>query len=127
MMTTATVYKLVPADFALSCDTSTPPENTVNDVDLYLLRHGHRWMDTCELRNDLFIQTTQSEGQFIATTSYLALEEYGVGDTLDAAICDLLTSLWDYRQSLEDLEPTLSQSAADDLKELKDLIKALNQ
>ena len=127
MTTTTTVYKLVPADLALSCETSDPPAQAPDDADLYLIRHGHRWMGTCELLGDLFIQTSQSEGQFVAATTYLALEEYGVGSTLEEAICDLLTSLWDYRQSLEELEPTLSQSAAADLEELKTLIKDLNQ
>lgn len=52
-----------------------------------------------------------------------SVQEYGIGETVESAIEDLLTSLSDYRESLEAREEKLAESEANDLAELRRLIR----
>ncbi len=75
-----------------------------------------------ELLNDLDVELHHSQEEALATTS-LPVREYGVGKTFEEAIEDLLTSLSDYYESLEAREERLAEAEANDLAELRRLIR----
>ena len=70
---------------------------------------------------DLFVEIRASSGEVVAVT-YLTLEEYGVSNSAEQAIPDLLTSLSDYYESLVSREERLAPSAREDLAKLRHLI-----
>ena len=95
--------------------------NPALDKGLYFIRAGHSWDGCWELDADLHIEVnTSSEEAAIVTC--LNLQEYGMGDSLESAITDLLTSLSDYYQSLESREANLAPSAIKDLHMLRRLL-----
>ena len=82
----------------------------------------YSWDDSWELIADLPIEVSASRKETLATIC-LTAQEYGAGDSLEAAIQDLLTSLSDYYESLEAREDRLEPSAGEDLKILRKLIR----
>ena len=60
-------------------------------------------------------------GTLVATC--VSVQEYGIGETVESAIEDLLTSLSDYHESLEAREGRLAESEAKDLAILRQLIR----
>ena len=88
----------------------------------YSILAGHSWDDCWELVSDLHVEIKASDEEEVIAIC-LNLQEYGIGDSLESAIADLLTSLSDYLQSLESREASLSPSAAKDLQILKSLLK----
>jgi hypothetical protein len=70
----------------------------------------------------LFVDVSTTRQQVLATT-YLTVAEYGVGESMDEALVDLLTSLSDYRESLEKREDRLGPPAAADLDKLRKLVQ----
>ena len=89
---------------------------------LYLIPAHYVWDDCWELSKDLIVEAKVSDGETVATIG-LAIEEYGIGDSLKDAVYDLLTSLSDYREALEAREERLGDSALDELKAIRDLIR----
>ena len=87
---------------------------------LFLVTRGRSWKGW-ELTTDLLVEIAASEQEVLATT-YLAIAEYGIGESLEEAVADLLTSLSDYRESLEKREDRLGPPAVDDLERLRKLI-----
>ena len=83
---------------------------------------GRSWDDAWELSIDLPIEFPPSCGEVVVTCSS-KIQEYGIGDSVEAAIMDLLTSLSDYYESLEDHEGRLGPPAEEDLKILRKLIR----
>ena len=96
----------------------SPPGN-----ERYIIRAGHSWDDSWELALDLHLEVNKSETKVVAVTC-LDIQEYGMGDSLESAIADMLTSLSDYYQSLESREAKLAPSATKDLDTLKGLLRA---
>ena len=109
---------LVPSSCSGTESNSHPSPNT----GLYTIPSGHSWDDCWELAADLHIEVNTSPEEIVAVAC-LALREYGIGDSLESAITDLLTSLSDYYQSLESREANLAPSAIEDLHTLRHLIR----
>lgn len=89
---------------------------------LYIVPIAYSWDDTWELPNQLLVDIRASADEILAVT-YLTLEEYGSGSSVQEAITDLLTSLSDYYESLLSREDKLGSRARDDLAKLKELIR----
>ena len=71
----------------------------------------------------LVVSIQSSKLEVVATTFLTStVQEYGVGDSVEAAIADLLTSLSDYHESLRDREARLAPGETGDLASLRDLI-----
>ena len=75
-----------------------------------------------ELLNELPVDLQVSESETLVAACVI-VQEYGIGETFDEAIEDLLTSLSDYYESLEAREDRLAESEANDLAELRQLIR----
>ncbi len=89
----------------------------------YLIPAERTWgSPSWELLNDLNVELHNSKEEALATTS-LPVREYGMGKTFKEAIEDLLTSLSDYYESLESREGRLAEAEANDLAELRRLIR----
>ena len=120
-MSTSRVNKLpvylVPAPKSERKSTS----NSVSGEGSYFIPAGHSW-DTCwELTDDLRVEVNTSAEKTVIVTC-MDIQEYGIGDSLEIAIEDLLTSLSDYLQSLESREEKLESSATEDLRTLRRLL-----
>ena len=90
---------------------------------VYLIPAKRSWgSPSWELLNDLQVELHYSQAEALATTS-LPVREYGVGKTFEEAIEDLLMSLSDYYESLETREERLAEVEANDLAELRRLIR----
>ena len=111
---------LVPSPHSETEQTGNPPSGK----GLYYLPAGHSWDDCWELASDLHIEVNTSQEEIVAVTC-LNIQEYGMGDSLESAIADLLTSLSDYYLSLESREGNLSLSASKDLQTLRRLLDKL--
>ena len=104
-----------------SCGTM-PSGDPTSSKGLHLVPAQHSWGDLWELSIDLLVEVNTSRENVVAVT-YLTVQEYGIGDTLESAIGDLLTSLSDYYQSLESREANLAPSAIEDLRTLRYMIR----
>ena len=98
-----------------------PSGNPTSSKGLYYIPARHSWDDSWELAADLLVEVNTSREEVLAVT-YLAVQEYGIGDSFESAITDLLTSLSDYYQSLESREAKLAPSSVEDLEALKRLL-----
>ena len=87
-----------------------------------LLPAGYSWDDSWELARDLGIEVQTSEQEIVALAR-LADGEYGIGSNLREAVYDLLTSMSDYLGALQSRENGLSESAATELKALRELVR----
>ena len=76
-----------------------------------------------ELVSDLSVEIQIWEEDEVVAVTNLSTEESGGGDTEEEAIFDLVTSLSDYRESLEAHGSRLGPSEAEDLKILHRLIR----
>lgn len=74
------------------------------------------------MSTSLMVNIEVSEQGWLATTYLAELAEYGFGTSQEDAISELLTSLSDYRVSLEKREERLGPSAKDELTKLRGLI-----
>ncbi len=88
----------------------------------YVIPAQRLWDGAWELTADLLIEAATSEKEAAAVT-LLTVQEYGAGASLSDAVEDLLTSLRDYRQSLEAREGKLGPSAEEDLQALRALLR----
>ncbi|MDE2937423.1 MAG: hypothetical protein OXR67_00675 [Chloroflexota bacterium] len=87
-----------------------------------LLSAGYSWDDSWELARDLRIEVQTSEQEIVALAG-LADGEYGVGSNLREAVYDLLTSMSGYLDALQSRENRLSESAATELKALREVVR----
>ncbi len=67
---------------------------------------------------DLRIEVNPSSEEVVIVTC-LNLHEYGIGDSLESAVADLLNSLSDYYECLESREANLGPVAIEDLHKLR--------
>lgn len=74
------------------------------------------------LASDLVVEVKMTGSAIVAI--HHGVDEYGIGDTVDAAIEDLLTSLADYRLSLEKREDRLADKPRRDLDTLRKLLES---
>ena len=122
-MTASKIHKLpdylMPYTDSGAESTGNPPSGKGR----YLIHAGHPWDDCWELADDLNIEVDTTPEDAVTVTC-LNLQEYGIGDSLESAITDLLTSLSDYYQSLESREANLAPSARKDLEILRRLVHA---
>ena len=88
---------------------------------LYLVLRQSSWDEAWELQHDLLVEIRTSWEEVVAST-YLTVQEYGVGPSLETGIQDLLTSLSDYYQSLQARGDRLGPSEVEDLQRLRSLI-----
>ena len=75
---------------------------------------SHSWDNGWELASDLHIEVNMSQEEAVAV-SCSESQEYGVGNSLESAIADLLTSLSDYYDSLDSRQGNLAEPAVRDL------------
>ena len=92
---------------------------------IYLVPQGYAWDDSWRLASDLLVQVCSSWKDVVATT-YLTVQEYGAGDSFEEAIFDLVTSLSDYRQSLEARQQRLGPAESEDLRLLQELLEPIS-
>lgn len=90
---------------------------------LHVIPSDCRWDGDWELTADLVVEIQASGEEVLAVSHHLTVEEYGEGASVEEAVQDLLTSLSEYRESLEDREARLGLSAADDLAKLRGIIR----
>ena len=90
---------------------------------LLLLHAGHSWENKWELVNYLLVQIEASFQEILAVT-FLEVKEFGAGNSVEEAVLDLLTSLSDYYQSLEQRNARLGPGGLEDLERLKCLIRS---
>ena len=74
------------------------------------------------MARDLRIEVQTSEQEIVALAG-LADGEYGVGSNLREAVYDLLTSMSGYLDALQSRENRLSESAATELKALREVVR----
>ena len=120
-MTTPGTHKLPSYLVPSPCSDTESNSDIASNKGLYIIPYGHTWDDCWELAADLHIEVGASPEEVVVTC--LDLQEYGTGDSLESAITDLLTSLSDYRLSLESREANLAPSASKDLRILRRLVR----
>ena len=98
-----------------NCFSAIPP-----GTGLLLIPKKRTW-EGWTLASDLMVEIKTSDQEVLATT-FLTVAEYGSGSSMEDAVDDLLTSLSEYRESLERREERLGQSAVDDLAKLRKLL-----
>ena len=89
-----------------------------------ILPAHYSWDNAWELVTDLPIEIQIWEDEVVAVAN-LSTEEAGGGDTEEEAIFDLVTSLSDYREWLEDHEAKVGPTETEDLKILRRLIRPI--
>ena len=90
---------------------------------LHVIPSDCSWDDDWELTADLVVEIQASGEEVLAVSHHLTVEEYGEGASVEEAVQDLLTSLSEYRESLEEREARLGVSAATDLAKLRGIIR----
>ena len=81
------------------------------------------WTGDWELTQGLVVNFQTTSDGVIAVPQLEGINEYGEGNTLGAALLDLLTSFAEYRESLEEREERLHQSAVEELAILRGLVR----
>lgn len=99
------------------------PEDTDAGREGHVIPSGYSWDGSWELAGDLVVEIQTSGDEVLAVAHQLAIEEYGAGPSLEEAVQDLLTSLSEYRESLEEREAKLSAPAVADLAKLRSIIR----
>jgi hypothetical protein len=124
MSTTADTYNLTfnapppPASEPVMMDKVGIAESSET---IYFIPRGYSWDNAWCLAIDLLVQVCASWEEIVATT-YLTVQEYGLGTSFEEAIYDLMTSLSDYRQSLESRRDRLGPRESADLAKLHRLL-----
>ena len=93
------------------------------DKVLHVIPSDCSWDDDWGLTADLVVEIQTSGEEVLAVSHHLTVEEYGEGASVAEAVQDLLTSLSEYRESLEVREARLDTSAAADLAELRSILR----
>ena len=78
------------------------------------------------VKSVIMLQIRRTRKQWLTSTWLEGIAEYGTGKTEDEATTDLISSLGEYRASLEALEERLSESARNELRHLQGLIEPLS-
>ena len=91
--------------------------------EVHVIPSGYSWSGDWELAADLVVEIQTSGQKVLAVAHQLTVEEYGSGTSLEEAVQDLLTSLPDYRESLEEREERLGAPAVADLARLRKVIR----
>ena len=99
------------------------PDDPDSDKKLHVIPSGCSWDGEWELTGDLVVEIRTSGEEMLAVARHLTVEEYGAGASLEEAIQDLLTSLSEYRESLEEREYRLGAPAVADLAKLLDMVR----
>lgn len=94
-----------------------------SNEELHVIPSNCSWDGDWELAGDLVVEIQTSGEEVMAIAHHLAADEYGAGASLEEAVQDLLTSLSEYRESLEEREARLCVSAAADLAKLRGIIR----
>ena len=92
--------------------------------EMYFVPEGYSWEDCWCLATILVVEIRTSLREVLATT-WLTVQEFGVGESFEEAVDDLLTSLSDYLQFLQAREERLGPGEQKDLDILRHLICAL--
>ncbi|MBI4285148.1 MAG: hypothetical protein HY670_04505 [Chloroflexi bacterium] len=77
------------------------------------------------LKTIMLVQIRREHGESIATIWLEGITEYGVADSDEKAKVDLVASLGEYRQCLEERQENLGESARKELEALKRLIEPM--
>ena len=96
--------------------------NSALDERFYFIPSGHSWGNCWHLTADLHVEVNSLQEEMVSITC-LDLQEYGIGDSMESAITDLLTSLSDYYQSLESRQAKLAPPGVKDLNMLRHLLR----
>ena len=96
--------------------------NATSSTGLFIIPSDYSWDDSWELMRDLFVEIHCYPGEVVAFT-YLTVQEYGVGDSFEDAILDLVTSLQDYYMSLMARKENLGPPGVKDLEILSSQIR----
>lgn len=102
-------------------------EGLDSEKELHVIPSDCSWDGDWELTADLVVEIQTSGEEVLAVSHHLTVEEYGQGGSVEEAVQDLLTSLSDYRESLEEREARLGVSAVDDLAKLRGIIRLRSQ
>ena len=121
-MSSQRTHELPACLFPSPCSGTESTDDSTSSKGLYFIPAGHSWDDRWKLVADLNVQVNSSQEEVVAVTC-LDLQEYGVGDSLESAVIDLLTSLSDYYQSLESRADKLATPASKDLTILRRLLQ----
>lgn len=103
------------------------PDDPDSDKNLHVIPSGYSWDGGWELAGDLVVEIQASGEEALAVAHHLTVEEYGVGASLEEAVQDLLTSLSEYRESLEEREAKLGAPAVADLEILRSIIRRCSE
>ncbi len=107
----------------LSSIYSDLPKGSSSDKELLVIPSDCSWDCDWELAGDLAVEIQTSEQEVLAIAHQLTVEEYGAGASLEEAVWDLLTSLSEYRESLEEREERLGAPAVADLARLRKILR----
>ena len=99
------------------------PEDTDAGREGHVIPSGYSWDGGWELAGDLVAEIRTSGEEVLAVAHQLTIEEYGAGASLEGAVQDLLTSLSEYREALEEREAKLGAPAVADLAKLRNVIR----
>lgn len=103
------------------------PDGHCPDKDLHVIPSDCSWDDGWELAGDLVVEVQASGEEVLAVAHHLTVEEYGVGASLEEAVHDLLTSLSEYRESLEEREAKLGAPAVADMTILRSIVRRCSE
>ena len=90
---------------------------------LHVIPSDCSWGGDWELTADLAVEIQTFGEEVLAVSDHLTVEEYGEGASVAEAVQDLLTSLSEYRESLEEREARLGAPAVEDLAKLRGIIR----
>lgn len=84
-------------------------------------------MGAWRLKSVILVRIRRTRKEFLATTWFEGIEEYGAGEGETEAIKDLVVSLGEYREALERRAATLGDSARRELHYLCKLIERVGE
>ena len=99
------------------------PKGSDSDKELLIIPSDCSWDGDWELAGDLVVEVQTYREEVLAIAHELTVEEYGAGASLEEAVQDLLTSLSEYRESLEEREDRLGAPAVADLAKLRKILR----
>ena len=99
------------------------PKGRDPDRALHVIPSDCSWDGDWELAGDLVVEVQTYREEVLAIAHELTVEEYGAGASLEEAVQDLLTSLSEYREVLEEREAGLGVPAAADLAKLRKILR----
>ncbi|MBI2171764.1 MAG: hypothetical protein HYU30_07065 [Chloroflexi bacterium] len=103
------------------CSVATPVAQNLESISLFPLHKDFR-VGPWRLNSLLLAEVHIAQDSVIALTYLNQTSEYGSGQTPEAALCDLVSSLGEYREALESRRDRLGLSAIGDLAVLENLI-----